>query len=171
MQFTYSSKRKWENASRRSVAMGTHGMVASSQHLATLAGYKALAKGGNAVDAAVAMVSTLSVVEPHSVGLGGDAFALIYLAKENKLVGMNGSGRAPYRATIDWFKNHGMMEIPERGILSATVPEGSWMEPGSSYRTEGNPSHWIPNTLTALSRIRGPCTRLSQAWYLKTDGF
>ena len=98
MEFTYSSRRKWGNASRRSVAMGTQGMAASSQHLATLAGYKALAKGGNAVDAAVAMVSTLNVVEPHSVGLGGDAFALIYLAKENKLVGMNGSGRAPYRA-------------------------------------------------------------------------
>ncbi len=61
--------------------MGTHGMAASSQHLATLAGYKILAKGGNAVDAAVAMVSTLNVVEPYSVGLGGDAFALIYLAR------------------------------------------------------------------------------------------
>ena len=117
--------------------MGTHGMVASSQHLATLAGYKALAKGGNAVDAAVAMVSTLSVVEPHSVGLGGDAFALIYLAKENKLVGMNGSGRAPYRATIDWFKNHGMMEIPERGILSATVPGAlhGWVSALERYGT------------------------------------
>ncbi len=83
MQFTYSSRRKWENASRRSVAMGTQGMVASSQHLATLAGYKALAKAEMRLDAAVAMVSTLNVVEPYSVGLGGDAFALIYLAKEN----------------------------------------------------------------------------------------
>jgi gamma-glutamyltranspeptidase/glutathione hydrolase len=137
MQFTYSSRRKWENASRRSVAMGTHGMVASSQHLATLAGYKALAKGGNAVDAAVAMVSTLNVVEPHSVGLGGDAFALIYLAKENKLVGMNGSGRAPYRATIDWFRNHGMKEIPERGLLSATVPGAlhGWVSALERYGT------------------------------------
>jgi gamma-glutamyltranspeptidase len=54
-------------------------MVASSQPLATLSGYKAMNKGGNAIDAAVAMVSTLSVVEPHSVGIGGDAFALVYL--------------------------------------------------------------------------------------------
>ena len=78
MKFAYTQKREWKSASQRSVLMGTHGMVASSQPLATLAGYKMLLKGGNAVDAAVAMVSVLSVVEPHSVGLGGDAFALIY---------------------------------------------------------------------------------------------
>ena len=65
------------NAAQRSVVMGRQGMVASSQHLVTLAGYKPLAKGGNGVDACVAMASTLSVVEPFSVGLGGDAFALI----------------------------------------------------------------------------------------------
>jgi gamma-glutamyltranspeptidase/glutathione hydrolase len=68
------------------------------------------------------MLSTLSVVEPHSVGLGGDAFALIYLSKEKKLIGMNASGRAPYRADIKWFNENGMKEIPERGILSVTVP-------------------------------------------------
>jgi gamma-glutamyltranspeptidase/glutathione hydrolase len=122
MKFTYQSRREWKNAAQRSVVMGTEGMVSSSQPLATLAGYKGLLKGGNAVDAAVAMVSTLSVVEPHSVGLGGDAFALIYLSKEKKLIGMNASGRAPYRANIKWFKEKGMNEIPERGILSVTVP-------------------------------------------------
>src|SRR5512139_3407458 len=98
MEFTYPQKREWKSAAQRSVVMGTHGMAASSQHLATLSGYRVLAGGGNAVDAAVAMASTLSVVEPYSIGLGGDAFALIYLAKDKKLVGMNGSGRAPGRA-------------------------------------------------------------------------
>ena len=107
MEFTYSQKREWKSAAQRSVLMGRQGMVAASQPLATLAGYKILSRGGNAVDAAVAMVSTLTVVEPHSVGLGGDAFALIYLAKENRLIGMNASGRAPYRATIDWFRERG----------------------------------------------------------------
>jgi gamma-glutamyltranspeptidase/glutathione hydrolase len=97
-------------------------MVASSQSLATLSGYKALSKGGNAVDAVVAMVSTLNVVEPHSVGIGGDAFALIYSAKENKIIGMNASGRAPYRASIEWFRDKDIKTMPERGILSATVP-------------------------------------------------
>jgi gamma-glutamyltranspeptidase/glutathione hydrolase len=97
-------------------------MVASSQQLATLSGYKALNKGGNAIDAAVAMLSTLSVVEPHSVGIGGDAFALIYLAEEDKLIGINGSGRAPYRANLDWFSQRQIDVMPERGILSVTVP-------------------------------------------------
>jgi gamma-glutamyltranspeptidase/glutathione hydrolase len=68
------------------------------------------------------MVSVLSVVEPHSVGLGGDAFALIYLSHEDRLVGMNASGRAPRAATIDWFHQKGFRRMPERGILSVTVP-------------------------------------------------
>jgi gamma-glutamyltranspeptidase/glutathione hydrolase len=122
MEFTYSQKREWKNAAQRSVVMGRQGMVAASQPLATLAGYKILTKGGNAVDAAVAMVSTLSVVEPHNVGLGGDAFALIYLARDHRLIGMNASGRSPYRATLDGFKERGLHEIPERGMLTVTVP-------------------------------------------------
>lgn len=122
MQFTYNQKREWKSAAGRSAVMGTQGMVAASQPLATLSGYKILAKGGNAIDAAVAMVSTLSVVEPYNVGIGGDAFALIYLAKEKRLIGMNGSGRAPYEAKLEWFLQKGMKEIPERGILSVTVP-------------------------------------------------
>jgi len=137
MEFTYYSKRQRENAAQRSVVMGTQGMVSSSQTLATLAGYKILLKGGNAVDAAIAMVSTLNVVEPHSVGIGGDAFALIYLARENKLIGMNASGRAPYRANIEWFREKGMDEIPERGILTVTVPGAlhGWVQALGRYGT------------------------------------
>jgi gamma-glutamyltranspeptidase/glutathione hydrolase len=122
MDFSYNQKREWESAAQRSVVMARRGMVTSSQHLATLSGYKALSKGGNAVDAAVAMVSTLSVVEPYSVGIGGDAFALIYLAKKDKLIGMNASGRAPYKATRDWFSEQGLKTIPELGMLPVTVP-------------------------------------------------
>jgi gamma-glutamyltranspeptidase/glutathione hydrolase len=137
MKFTYSQRREWKSAAQRSVLMGTHGMVAASQPLATLAGYKMLLKGGNAVDAAVAMVSVLSVVEPHSAGLGGDAFALIYLAGEKRLIGMNASGRAPYRATINWFRERGMDEIPERGILTVTVPGAlhGWAQALERYGT------------------------------------
>jgi gamma-glutamyltranspeptidase/glutathione hydrolase len=122
MKFTYAQKRNWKAAAQRSVMMGRHEMVAASQPLATLSGYKALSRGGNAVDAAVAMVSTLSVVEPYNVGLGGDAFALIYLAKEKRLIGMNASGRAPYHATIQKFRERGLDAIPERGIFAVTVP-------------------------------------------------
>lgn len=122
MDFSYNQKREWESAAQRSVVMAQRGMAASSQHLATLSGYKALSRGGNAVDAAVAMVSTLSVVEPYSVGIGGDAFALIYLAKKDKFIGMNASGRAPYKATRDWFCEQGLKAIPELGMLPLTVP-------------------------------------------------
>ena len=122
MKFTYTQKREWKTAAQRSVMMGSHEMVAASQPLAALSGYKALSRGGNAVDAAVAMVSTLSVVEPYNVGLGGDAFALIYLAKEKRLIGMNASGRASYHATIQKFRERGLDAIPERGIFTVTVP-------------------------------------------------
>jgi len=61
MEFSYTQKRENNSFSQRSVVMGSRGMVATSQHLATLSGYKALSKGGNAVDAAVAMVSTLEM--------------------------------------------------------------------------------------------------------------
>ena len=122
MRFNYTQKRECESAAQRSVVMGREGMVAASQHLAALSGYKILIKGGNAIDAAVAMVSTLSVVEPHNVGIGGDAFAMIYLAKEKRLIGMNGSGRAPYQSTIQKYRERGINAIPERGILAVTVP-------------------------------------------------
>jgi len=137
MEFTYTQKREWKSAAQRSVMMGKHGMVAASQPLAALAGYKVLLKGGNAVDAAVAMVSTLSVVEPYSVGLGGDTFALIYLAGQKQPIGLNASGRAPYRARIESFRERGLEQIPERGILSVTIPGAlhGWAEALERYGT------------------------------------
>ncbi len=137
MEFTYNCKRETVSAAQRSVAVGSRGMVSSSQHLATTAGLRMLLRGGNAIDAAIAMVATLNVVEPQSVGIGGDAFALIYLAREQKLIGMNGSGRAPYEANIDWFLQRGMNEIPERGILPVTVPGAlhAWAQALDRYGT------------------------------------
>lgn len=118
----YSARRSVGPTGQRSVVMSRAGMVAASQPLAALSGYRALARGGNAVDAAVAMLATLSVVEPHSVGIGGDAFALIYLSDEGRLLGLNGSGRAPLKATRRWFIERGFHQMPESGILSVTVP-------------------------------------------------
>lgn len=135
MQFNYDFMRRREAFAQRSVTMAPKAMVASSQQLATLAGYKILAKGGNAVDAAVAMVATLNVVEPHSVGIGGDAFALIKLAGEDKVIGMNASGRAPAKADIAWFRQQGMTEMPGNGILTVTVPGAlmGWAEAVEKY--------------------------------------
>ncbi len=108
--------------SRRSVVMGFGGAVATSQPLAAQAGLRALLKGGNAVDAAVAAAATLSVVEPMSTGLGGDVFALVYWAKERRVYALNASGRAPYGATPEFFQRRRLSKVPERGVLSVTVP-------------------------------------------------
>ena len=122
MEFTYTGRREYKSHAQRSVVMAPRGAACASHPLAALAGQRAMARGGNAVDAAVAMVSTLNVVEPHSVGIGGDAFALIHLAEENKLLGLNASGRAPRAATLEWFRENGHTTMPSRGPLAVTVP-------------------------------------------------
>jgi len=81
-----------------------------------------LQAGGNAIDAAIAANATLNVVYPFGCGTGGDIFMLLYDAKSDSLNGLNGSGRAPAAATLDWFKANGHAKMPQRGILSVTVP-------------------------------------------------
>src|SRR6187399_1436036 len=88
-------------AARRSVVMARNGMVATSQPLAAEAGLDILKKGGNAIDAAVATAAVLSVVEPMNVGPAGDLFAIIYVARENKVYTLNASGKAPTGATLE----------------------------------------------------------------------
>ena len=87
-------------AQHRSEVMGRNGMVAASQPLAAQAGLDILKKGGNAIDAAVATSAVLSLVEPMNVGMGGDLFAIIYIAKDNKLFALNASGKAPSGQTL-----------------------------------------------------------------------
>ena len=85
--------------SRRSNVVARNGMVATTQPLAAMAGVRMMMRGGNAVDAAVATAAALNVVEPHSTGVGGDAFALIWLADEKRVLALNASGRAPLAAS------------------------------------------------------------------------
>ena len=99
-----------------------NGMVASSQPLATLAGVKILMDGGNAVDAAIATAAVLGVVEPMSIGIGGDAFALFYSAKDKTIKALDASGRSPFAATLEFCRTSGFKEMPQRGIHSVTVP-------------------------------------------------
>nr|WP_267362701.1 gamma-glutamyltransferase [Gilliamella sp. B2772] len=101
----------------------TNVMVTSPNYLATQAGIDVLHKGGNAVDAAIAVASTLAVVYPQMNTIGGDNFWLIYNAKTKELKGLNASGRSGSLATIDYYKNKGFHKIPSRGYLAAnTVP-------------------------------------------------
>ncbi|MCW6036923.1 gamma-glutamyltransferase family protein [Spirulina subsalsa FACHB-351] len=101
----------------RYVMMGKRGAVATSQHLASLAGVEMLLAGGNAVDAALAMAIALTVVEPTSNGIGSDAFALVW---DGQLHGINGSGKSPKALNLNHFDPLG--NIPEFGWLSVTVP-------------------------------------------------
>ena len=113
---------KYSFPSRRSEVMSTRGMVATSQPLAAQAGVSMLRQGGNAVDAAIATAAALNVVEPMSTGLGGDAFALVYLSSSRELKALNASGRAPYAASRETFQSLGYQKMPETGIHTVTIP-------------------------------------------------
>ncbi len=108
--------------SNRSMVVSQNGMVASSQPLAVQAGIDILKKGGNAIDAAVAVATTLNVVEPMSCGIGGDMFALIHSKQDEKIHALNGSGWSPKNLTLDHFKEKGFDKIPNTGIYSVSVP-------------------------------------------------
>ncbi len=125
----------WPGQSRSEV-MAQHGMVVASQPLAAQAGLQILRHGGNAIDAAVATAAMLNVTEPMMVGVGGDLFAIVYIAKEHKTYVLNASGMAPTGATVERFnklgyawnpKNWGPGSgMPTGGILSVTVPGAVW---------------------------------------------
>lgn len=120
----------------RSPVLARNGMVVTSQPLAAQAGLRILMEGGNAVDAAVAANAALNVVEPMMAGMGGDVFAIVYIAKQHRYYVLNASGKAPAGATIarfnalgyrfdpaNWGPGSGM---PPGGILDVTVPGAVW---------------------------------------------
>src|SRR5437773_6464982 len=115
-----------KNFATRSEVLARHGMVCTSVPAATEVGVEILKRGGSAVDAAIAANATLGLMEPVSNGVGGDLFAIVYSAKENKLYGINGSGRSPLGLSYDQMKaeldklNRKM--IPPQGMLPISVP-------------------------------------------------
>ncbi|TFG33571.1 gamma-glutamyltransferase [Candidatus Thorarchaeota archaeon] len=112
----------WRRPTGRSDVIAKHGVVASSQPLATQAGLEILHKEGNAIDAAVATAAVLDVVEPFSTGCGGDAFALIHLPGRKSPISINGSGRSGSLVTLDNLLERGWTEMPLRGGAPITVP-------------------------------------------------
>lgn len=106
----------------RAVVIARNSIVASGHPLASAAGLQVLMGGGNAVDAAVAMAGVMGVVQPMMSGLGGDAFILVWVAKERKVYALNGSGIAPYAASREWFTSQGHTRMPLRGMQSVAVP-------------------------------------------------
>lgn len=106
----------------RSTVYAPHGLVATSQPLASTAALRILQDGGNAFDAAVAASAVLSLVEPHMTGLGGDLFALFWSADEGRVVGLDASGRAGARMTPEQIRADGFDRVPYQGPGSVTVP-------------------------------------------------
>lgn len=136
----------------RSAVYASRGIVASSQPPAVSAGLHILRNGGSCVDAGIAISAVLCVVEPWASHLGGDAFAILYDARQRKTIALNGSGAAPAQAKPEVFPNG----IPTRGLKSATVPGlvDAWfrlhalygrlpmaklLEPAIEYAREGYP--------------------------------
>ena len=112
---------------------GSNGIVATSQYLAAQAGLRMLEQGGNAIDAAVATAIALTVVEPTSNGIGGDAFAIVLF--EDQLYGLNSSGYAPASLSLEVLKQEGLQEIPRYGPIPVTVPGAprAWKELHSRF--------------------------------------
>ncbi|MCL2407499.1 MAG: gamma-glutamyltransferase family protein [Defluviitaleaceae bacterium] len=110
----------------RPPVVGQNGMVATSHPLAAQAGLDVLKAGGNAVDAAVAAAACLTVVEPTSNGIGGDAFAIVWMNGE--MHGLNASGKSPAGISAQAVLDKGFAEMPKFGFLPVTVPgaPGAW---------------------------------------------
>ncbi len=140
---------------RRFAVISQRGMVTTSQPLATAAGADVLAAGGNAIDAAVATTAALNVVQPSATGIGGDLFAQVYIKQSGELMALNGSGRAPYAASPDAYRDLGYREMPARGIHAVTVPGAvdGWCVLLQKYGT------------LSLERVLAPAIRLAETGF------
>ncbi len=158
----------------RSMVISQQGIAATSQVLASQAGARILAKGGSAVDAAIASNAVLGLTEPMMTGLGGDLFVIVWDAKTKQLTGLNASGSSPKALTPEFLSGKGVTRMPRGGIHSVTVPgavKGWWamhqkfgklpwkdlFQPAIAYAEKGFPvaegmsEIWVlPNVVTAL---------------------
>jgi len=145
----------------RSTVFSAGGAVACEHPSAALAGIRVLDAGGTAADACVAMATCMAVVAPMATGMGGDAFLLFYEAETGRVLGADGSGRAPKAATIEKLRERGHSEMPERGGLTITVPGAVrlWENAANSF---GN----LP-----LARLLEPAWELAENGYPVSEVF
>jgi len=184
-------------AQTRSEVMARNGIVSTVQPLAAQAGLRILQQGGNAIDAAVATAAMLNVVFPQNVGIGGDLFALIYVAKEKKVYQLNASGIAPAGLTLERMNSLGYKVnpanfgpgsgMPPGGILTVTVPGSLWgwqevltrfgtktfkdvLQPAIDYADQGFP---VTEEIASLWRMKNAlplqaCCSMTDADSIKT---
>jgi gamma-glutamyltranspeptidase/glutathione hydrolase len=167
-----SAQQAWQRPrTTRPVCMAEQGMVATAHYLASAAALDVLKEGGTAVDAAICAAATMSVVLPHMIGIGGDAFWLINDAERKQVMALNGSGQCGRNITLNSYK--GMEAIPHRGPQAAiTVPGAvsSWglahercgrlpmerlLAPAIAYARRGSPvtadiAQWIADDVEAF---------------------
>lgn len=141
----------------RSLAVGDRGVAATSHPAATLAAIDILRAGGNAVDAAIAAVALQGVLDPHMTGIGGDCFA-IYAPANGKPVAINGSGRAPARAELAWFKERGIAVIGPDSPHAVTVPGAvdAWCRLSADHGRKG------------LDEVLAPAIRAAEEGFVVT---
>src|SRR6201996_4868763 len=160
----------------RSPVYSTHGRAATSMPASPLTALDVLRAGGNALDAAVAAVAVQCVIEPQSTGIGGDCFCLYAPAGTGKVHALNGSGRAPAAANIDWYESRQIRAMENTSAHSVTVPGAvnAWetllkahgrkgldelLQPAIRYAAEGWPVHpkvsWDWHRLEAKLRKNG----------------
>ncbi|MEI6739769.1 MAG: gamma-glutamyltransferase [Gemmatimonadaceae bacterium] len=111
-----------DRSQSRSMVSSPLGVVASESVLASQVGASILERGGNAIDAAIATNAMMGLVAPMNDGIGGDLFAIVYIAKTGKLYGLNASGWAPKALTAEYLRGKGITSMPQRGINAVTVP-------------------------------------------------
>ena len=112
----------WPAFHTRPTVSSKKGVIAAGHYMATAAGIRMYAKGGNAVDAGVAAAFALAVTRPHKNGIGGESPTLIYSPKHQKAFAISGVGFAPKALSIEWLRAHGIKSIPGFGYLGALVP-------------------------------------------------
>ena len=127
----------------RSTVTGTRGMVASAHPLASLAGARILLQGGNAFDTAIAVASTLNVVEPYMSGIAGNGYMVLYSSVEKAIRVLDYVGTSPYGATRDAYPTPEVMDV---GIRSGMVPGacGGWMAVLDRYGSMGRAEIFAP---------------------------
>ncbi len=143
---------------RRSAAVAGEAMAATSHPLATLAAIDVLRAGGNAVDAAIAAAAVLCVAEPHMTGIGGDCFVLYAPHAQGVPLALNGSGAAPMKATVEWYRERGFAEIPVESVHAVTVPGAvdAWCTLLEAHGTKD------------LAELLAPAIRLAEAGVVVT---
>ena len=158
---------KYPYPSRRNLVYGRHGMACTSTPLGAQVGLAVMQRGGNAVDAAVAMAAAMPLLEPTGNGLGSDCFALVWIEREKRLYGLNASGPAPAALSAELVRGLGYEAMPTEGWLPVTVPgaPAGWAELNRRFGTRGLDELFAP----AVSYAREGCpvpVNVAKQWRL-----